>query len=222
MSRARASRRRGSRSAVPCVPCGARHIGSPVPGVPGRHRAVGRSRTGGPPRTVRECRRDLLPACNECVRSIHTMADLFEDYRLGPGWDEMFGEPGMPRETLRGAARHAAAAVQRRAGRPGRGAGPGLPRPGHHVRAQGRRAAVPARHRAADHRRRRVAVGRGRRRAAGPGAGGVPRRRLRRRPGARRRRRAAPDHRDQRPLPPRGGRASTRPTAYASTSPAST
>jgi uncharacterized circularly permuted ATP-grasp superfamily protein len=27
------------------------------------------------------------------------MADLFEDYRLGPGWDEMFGEPGMPRET---------------------------------------------------------------------------------------------------------------------------
>ncbi|MDR7280751.1 circularly permuted type 2 ATP-grasp protein [Catenuloplanes atrovinosus] len=26
------------------------------------------------------------------------MADLFEDYRLGPGWDEMFGEPGMPRE----------------------------------------------------------------------------------------------------------------------------
>ncbi|MDG4833334.1 circularly permuted type 2 ATP-grasp protein [Solwaraspora sp. WMMD1047] len=27
------------------------------------------------------------------------MADLFEDYRLGPGWDEMFGEAGMPRET---------------------------------------------------------------------------------------------------------------------------
>jgi uncharacterized circularly permuted ATP-grasp superfamily protein len=27
------------------------------------------------------------------------MADLFEDYRLGPGWDEMFGEPGMPRAT---------------------------------------------------------------------------------------------------------------------------
>jgi uncharacterized circularly permuted ATP-grasp superfamily protein len=27
------------------------------------------------------------------------MADLFEDYRLGPGWDEMFVEPGMPRET---------------------------------------------------------------------------------------------------------------------------
>jgi len=27
------------------------------------------------------------------------MADLFEDYRLGPGWDEMFGEPGMPRES---------------------------------------------------------------------------------------------------------------------------
>ena len=27
------------------------------------------------------------------------MADLFEDYRLGPGWDEMFSEPGMPRET---------------------------------------------------------------------------------------------------------------------------
>src|SRR3712207_2703128 len=26
------------------------------------------------------------------------MADLFEDYRLGPGWDEMFGEPGLPRE----------------------------------------------------------------------------------------------------------------------------
>ncbi|HEU4421817.1 MAG TPA: circularly permuted type 2 ATP-grasp protein [Pilimelia sp.] len=25
------------------------------------------------------------------------MADLFEDYSLGPGWDEMFGEPGMPR-----------------------------------------------------------------------------------------------------------------------------
>jgi uncharacterized circularly permuted ATP-grasp superfamily protein len=27
------------------------------------------------------------------------MADLFEDYRLGPGWDEMFGDPGMPRDT---------------------------------------------------------------------------------------------------------------------------
>ena len=27
------------------------------------------------------------------------MADLFEEYRLGPGWDEMFAEPGMPRET---------------------------------------------------------------------------------------------------------------------------
>jgi uncharacterized circularly permuted ATP-grasp superfamily protein len=27
------------------------------------------------------------------------MADLFEDYRLGPGWDEMFGEPSMPRPT---------------------------------------------------------------------------------------------------------------------------
>lgn len=27
------------------------------------------------------------------------MADLFEDYRIGPGWDEMFGEPGMPRAT---------------------------------------------------------------------------------------------------------------------------
>jgi uncharacterized circularly permuted ATP-grasp superfamily protein len=27
------------------------------------------------------------------------MADLFEDYRLGPGWDEMFGEPSMPRST---------------------------------------------------------------------------------------------------------------------------
>ncbi|MDW5326362.1 hypothetical protein [Plantactinospora sp. KLBMP9567] len=26
------------------------------------------------------------------------MADLFEDYRLGPGWDEMFGAPGMPRD----------------------------------------------------------------------------------------------------------------------------
>src|SRR5262245_60752183 len=25
------------------------------------------------------------------------MADLFEDYGLGPGWDEMFGEPGVPR-----------------------------------------------------------------------------------------------------------------------------
>jgi uncharacterized circularly permuted ATP-grasp superfamily protein len=27
------------------------------------------------------------------------MADLFEEYRLGPGWDEMFSELGMPRET---------------------------------------------------------------------------------------------------------------------------
>lgn len=27
------------------------------------------------------------------------MADLFEDYRLGPGWDEMFAEPNMPRST---------------------------------------------------------------------------------------------------------------------------
>jgi uncharacterized circularly permuted ATP-grasp superfamily protein len=26
------------------------------------------------------------------------MADLFEDYRLGPGWDEMFAEAGVPRE----------------------------------------------------------------------------------------------------------------------------
>jgi uncharacterized circularly permuted ATP-grasp superfamily protein len=27
------------------------------------------------------------------------MADLFEDYRLGPGWDEMFGAAGLPRPT---------------------------------------------------------------------------------------------------------------------------
>ncbi|MDI1459933.1 circularly permuted type 2 ATP-grasp protein [Catellatospora sp. KI3] len=27
------------------------------------------------------------------------MADLFEDYPLGPGWDEMFGTPGLPRST---------------------------------------------------------------------------------------------------------------------------
>jgi uncharacterized circularly permuted ATP-grasp superfamily protein len=27
------------------------------------------------------------------------MADLFEEYRLGPGWDEMFAELGMPRES---------------------------------------------------------------------------------------------------------------------------
>jgi hypothetical protein len=26
------------------------------------------------------------------------MVDLFEDHRLGPGWDEMFGAPGMPRD----------------------------------------------------------------------------------------------------------------------------
>jgi uncharacterized circularly permuted ATP-grasp superfamily protein len=25
------------------------------------------------------------------------MADLFEDYRHGPGWDEMFADPGLPR-----------------------------------------------------------------------------------------------------------------------------
>ncbi|UQU65604.1 circularly permuted type 2 ATP-grasp protein [Couchioplanes caeruleus] len=33
------------------------------------------------------------------------MADLSEDYRLGPGWDEMFAEPGLPRESY--AALHA-------------------------------------------------------------------------------------------------------------------
>ncbi|MEV4704128.1 circularly permuted type 2 ATP-grasp protein [Actinoplanes sp. NPDC049316] len=33
------------------------------------------------------------------------MADLFEDYRLGPGWDEMFAAPGLPRESY--AALHA-------------------------------------------------------------------------------------------------------------------
>src|SRR4029079_3115894 len=27
------------------------------------------------------------------------MADLFEEYRLGPSWDEMFSELGMPRES---------------------------------------------------------------------------------------------------------------------------
>ncbi|MFI7608265.1 circularly permuted type 2 ATP-grasp protein [Micromonospora sp. NPDC049366] len=26
------------------------------------------------------------------------MADLFEEYRLGPGWDEMFSDPGVPRD----------------------------------------------------------------------------------------------------------------------------
>ena len=59
-------------------------------------------------------------------------------------------------------------------------------------------------------------------RAAGAGAGGVPRRHLRRR-GDRPRRRAAPaaDH-ELRALPPRGGRARTRPTACGSTSRAST
>ncbi|HYU86979.1 MAG TPA: circularly permuted type 2 ATP-grasp protein, partial [Kribbellaceae bacterium] len=27
------------------------------------------------------------------------MADLFEGYELGSGWDETFGEPGLPRRT---------------------------------------------------------------------------------------------------------------------------
>jgi uncharacterized circularly permuted ATP-grasp superfamily protein len=44
------------------------------------------------------------------------MADLFEDYRPGPGWDEMFGEAGAPRaayETLHAALRPLAGAELR-------------------------------------------------------------------------------------------------------------
>jgi uncharacterized circularly permuted ATP-grasp superfamily protein len=48
------------------------------------------------------------------------MADLFEDYRPGPGWDEMFGDAGVPRaayETLHSALRPLAGSdLQLRAG----------------------------------------------------------------------------------------------------------
>jgi uncharacterized circularly permuted ATP-grasp superfamily protein len=48
------------------------------------------------------------------------MADLFEDYRPGPGWDEMFGDAGVPRsayETLHAALRPLAGSdLQLRAG----------------------------------------------------------------------------------------------------------
>ncbi len=48
------------------------------------------------------------------------MADLFEDYRPGPGWDEMFGDAGLPRaayETLHAALRPLAGSdLQLRAG----------------------------------------------------------------------------------------------------------
>ena len=88
-----------------------------------------------------------------------------------------------------------------------RGARPRLRRPGHHVLPLRPGAAVPAGHRAPRDRRRRVEQAAARDRAARAGAGGVPRRHLRRRRD-RPRRRAAPaaDH-ELRALPPRRGRA---------------
>ena len=116
--------------------------------------------------------------------------------------------PRRPRALgLPGPARRHRADRRHRPRRARRGARPRLPRPGHHVLPLRPGAAVPAGHRAPGDRRRRVEQAAARDRAAGAGAGGVPRRHLRRR-GDRPRRRAAPaaDH-ELRALPPRRGRA---------------
>ncbi len=119
------------------------------------------------------------------------MADLFEDYRLGPGWDEMFATAGMPRETyeslhatlqpLSSADLGVRADVLARAF-----LDQGITFALKGVERPFPLDIVP---RIIDG--RRVGGGGSRCRATGPGAGGVPRRRLRRRRGARRRRRAA-------------------------------
>ena len=88
------------------------------------------------------------------------MADIFDDYSMSgamfEAWDEMFERPGQPRLAVPVAVRRAAAAGAGRSAVPGRPAGPGLHRPGRHVRLRGRGAAVPARPDPPHPRRRRV------------------------------------------------------------------
>ena len=135
----------------------------------------------------------------------------------------MFAAPDRPRAHYEALHDGAGDAVARRLRGALRRARPGLPRPGHHVLALGRGAAVPARPRAADHRRRRsgrsIEAGRA---PAGARARGVPRRRLRPGRDPRRRRRAAPARRQLVALPPLRRRHRARRAACASTSPAST
>ncbi len=124
------------------------------------------------------------------------MADLFENYPFGRAWDEMFAAEGETRDAYADGARGAEEARRRRSQVAGRDPRPQLPRPGHHLRARRRGASVPAGPDPADHHRAGVAGRRAGCVAAGPGAGAVPRRRLRRRPGLHRRGRpqAAADH----------------------------
>ena len=143
--------------------------------------------------------------------------------RSAPAWDEMIDRRRHRPRALPAAARVDPA--QRRPGAAGRRrrAGPRLPQPGRHLRRRRRGAAVPARHRAARHRRRRAGstIERGRA-AAGRDARGVPGRRLRAAAGwsptASCRAASSP--------PPSTSTArrtaSSRPTACACTSPAST
>ena len=115
------------------------------------------------------------------------MADLFDGYPLGAAvWTRCSASVGPRAPRLRRAVRLAAADRRRGARRPRRPAVPDLPRRRGHLRPRRRGAAVPARHRAAGHRRRGVGRHRAGRRPAGARAGGLPRRRLRRRPGVRR------------------------------------
>ena len=92
-----------------------------------------------------------------------------------------------------------------RAGQPGGVAAGELPQPGRHVRHRRRGAGDAARHPAACDRDGHLVGHRARRPAAGAGAGGLPRRCVRRRPGLRRRRDPATGDHDVVPLPPRRG-----------------
>ena len=76
------------------------------------------------------------------------MGDLLDGYALPMRWTRCSRRPTSPRAHYAVAARGARHAVARRLRGAVRGPRPGVPRPGHHVLALGRGAAVPARPRA--------------------------------------------------------------------------
>ena len=159
---------------------------------------------------------------------LRRVGDLFDDYALATpfgrvAWDEMFEAPGVPRpaaqdlfEVLQATAARGLRVARQRPR-------PGLPRPWRHLPAVGRGAPVPARPGAEGHRPTTEwgALSAGVR-PAGEGARGAPRRPVRKGPDPRRRGPAPASGHQLRPFPPGGLRASSRPTACASTSPAST
>ena len=189
--------------------------GRPLPGRGGSAGRAHRPRRQASRRLSDDFGRSDIGAGGKMIRPLNTadttppydpeVADLFDGYRLGAGVgrDDRRRPAPPARRTGRCTTRSRTPARTSCAASVGHPR-PFLPQPGRHVRRRRRGAAIPARHRAAGHRRRDLADHRDGRAPAGQDAGGVPRRRLRAGPSGRRRRHTPPGHHLLQALPPAG------------------